>query len=158
MIMDHFQRSEKQINLESPKDNNILVSLLPSLNTTDALEPMDIFANEPAKNYLKQYFEDWYTSEVRKQLEEIKTWKPSLKPVYLSFPVLKELRVKWLVRMSEYVHDNPHITANGFNRSGFTAAFDGNLSLKHCLARTVEVTPVLTPLTLQYNVSRARVT
>ena len=68
MIFDNFrgQVTDKVLNLLEQK--NILVSLLPA-NTTDLLQPMDLSVNKPAKDYLKNKFEEWYSHQVAKQLE-----------------------------------------------------------------------------------------
>ena len=44
-------------------NNAHVVLLLP--NTTDLLQPMDLSVNKPMKNF----FEEWYSGEVMKQLE-----------------------------------------------------------------------------------------
>ena len=136
VIMDNFKGQKNESILNLLEDNNILVSLLPP-NTTNALQPMDISVNKPAKDYLKRCFEDWYASEIQKQLEEnedLEDEEPSLKPVDLSFPVPKELGAKWLVGMFEYIRDNPQITVNGFIHSGITATFDGGLQSETLLS------------------------
>ena len=136
LIMDNFKGQTNESILNLLEDNNILVTLLPP-NTTDSLQPLDISVNKPAKDYLKRCFEDWYASEILKQLEEnedLEDEEPSLKPVDLSFPVLKELGAKWLVGMSGYIRENPQIIVSGFIRSGITAAFDGDLQSETLLS------------------------
>ena len=39
-------------------------------NTTDCLQPLDISVNKPAKTFLKGKFEEWYATEIAKQLEQ----------------------------------------------------------------------------------------
>ena len=48
-------------------ESHIHIVLLP-LNCTDVLQPMDIAVNRPAKAFLKQQFEEWYTGQVIDQL------------------------------------------------------------------------------------------
>ena len=57
-----------------------------------------------------------------------------MKPVDLSFSVLKEQGPKWLMGMFEYICDNPQIIANGFIHSGFTAALDADLQSETLLS------------------------
>ena len=79
---------------------------------------------------MKRCFEDWYASEIQKQLEKneyLEDEEPSLKPSELSFLVLKGLGAKWLVEMFEYIRDNQQIIVHGVIRSGITATFDGDL-------------------------------
>ena len=39
------------------------------LGTTDRLQPMDIYVNKLAKEYLKKQFDEWYSEMVMQQLE-----------------------------------------------------------------------------------------
>ena len=48
-----------------------------------------------------------------------------LQPINLGMLILKEI-AKWIVRMAEYLSDNPQFIVNGFLRSGITDAFDGD--------------------------------
>ena len=38
-------------------------------NTTDRLQPMDIAVNKPAKAFLKEQFQNWYSEQVTRQLD-----------------------------------------------------------------------------------------
>ena len=48
-----------------------------------------------------------------------------LDEINLGLPVLKEVGAKWLVKMAEYIAENPQLIVNGFIRSGITGALDG---------------------------------
>ena len=50
--------------------HNIIPMQLPP-NCTDKLKPLDISINKLMKDHLKTKFQQWYTNEVRKQLETI---------------------------------------------------------------------------------------
>ena len=47
-----------------------------------------------------------------------------LQPIDLGMAALKELGGKWLVNMSNYISDNPHIILNGFIHTGIAGALD----------------------------------
>uniref|UniRef100_A0A1X7UNT4 Uncharacterized protein n=1 Tax=Amphimedon queenslandica TaxID=400682 RepID=A0A1X7UNT4_AMPQE len=47
-----------------------------------------------------------------------------LQPIDFSLPALRDLGGQWLVKMSEYISDNPQIVVNGFLKSGITQAID----------------------------------
>ncbi len=44
--------------------------------------------------------------------------------IKLEMPILKELGAKWLMKMGEYLADNPQFIVNGFRRSGISGALD----------------------------------
>ena len=48
-----------------------------------------------------------------------------LEPVDLSMGAMKHISAQWLVKMWEYIIDNPQFIVNGFVRSGICRALDG---------------------------------
>ena len=92
-------------------------------NTTDLLQLMSLSVNKPAKDILKRHFEEWYSSEVIKQLDGKKDEATELEPICLGLPMLKEL-----VEMAEYFADNSQIIANGFHQAGIASALDHALN------------------------------
>lgn len=50
-------------------ENNIHSVQIPA-NCTDKLQPMDVSINKPMKNEIKRRFQEWYASEVQRQLSD----------------------------------------------------------------------------------------
>lgn len=90
VIMDNFKGQVTDAIHKLLEENNILVALLPA-NTTDLLQPLDIAVNKPAKNYLRQQFQDWYLKQISDQLEGQDMVNAILQPIDLSLPSMKEL-------------------------------------------------------------------
>ena len=57
VIIDNFKGQVTDAIHILLEENNISVALLPA-NTTDLLQPLDIAVNKPAKNYVRQQFQD----------------------------------------------------------------------------------------------------
>lgn len=121
VIMDNFKGQVTSTVSELLDSHNIHVCLLPP-NTTDRLQPMDISVNKPAKAFLKNEFELWYSEKVMTQLtgQDIET--AEVEAINLGLPVLKQVSAKWLVDMGKYIAENPQFIVNGFIRSGITGA------------------------------------
>ena len=51
------------------EENNILYVIVPA-NCTDKLQPLDLSINKPAKDYMKQRFQEWYGGIICQQLED----------------------------------------------------------------------------------------
>ena len=87
----------------------------------------DVSVNKPVKDFLRRKFEEWYTTQIIKQLDGKDMEMSVLEPIDLSSAVLKEQSARWLVEATEYIADNPQIVVNGFHKTGIAAALDGVL-------------------------------
>ena len=95
-------------------------------NSTNLLQPMDLSVNKPAKDFLRQRFQEWYADQLMEQIEgEDDIDGAENSPVSLSMPVLKEIGAKWMVEMAEHVSDNPQYIRNGFQRAIITGTLSG---------------------------------
>lgn len=124
VIMDNFKGQITAKVNSILEENNIHVCLLPP-NTTDTLQPMDISVNKPAKEFLKNEFHLWYSEQVLQRIEEEDVDAMDITPIKFQMPVMKELGAKWLVKMAEYLSNNPQFIVNGFIKSGISGALDG---------------------------------
>ncbi len=118
VIIDNFKGQVTDSVNSLLEQNNIHTCLLPP-NTTDLLQPLDISVNKPVKDFLKKKFELWYADEVAKQLVGVTDIEGvDIQPVNLCFAAIKVLIAKWLVKMSDYLSENPCFLVNGFKRAG----------------------------------------
>ena len=118
VTMDNFKGQVTSAVNNLLEVHNIYVCLI-SANTMDLLQSMDVAVNKPAKDFLKQRFEQWYSGEVTKQLQgAADIASVELQPIDFSMASVKELSAKWLVEMSEYIANNPQFIVSGFQRSG----------------------------------------
>ena len=69
VIMDNFKGQITPCVNAILEENSIHVCLLPA-NTTDLLQPVDISVNKPVKDFLRQKFQDWYSSQIAEQLDQ----------------------------------------------------------------------------------------
>ena len=126
IIMDNFKGQVTPAMNELLEQHNIHSCLLPP-NTTDRLQPMDLSVNKPAKAFLRGEFQKWYSDKIMQQLDnptaDFST--AELNPVDLSMAAMKEITGQWLVKMYDYISNNPDFTVNGFLHSGISKALDG---------------------------------
>jgi len=128
VIMDNFKGQVTATVSKLLEDNHLHVCLLPP-NTTDFLQPMDLSVNKPAKSFLKNEFSEWYSDEILQQLRahrRVSLNQIELDPIDLGLPALKELGAQWLVKMVQYIEDNPQFVMNGFIKAGISKALDNH--------------------------------
>ena len=124
VLMNNFKGQVTTAMSNLLEAHNIHVCLIPA-NTTDLLQPMDVPVNKPAKDFMKRRFEQWYSSELTKQLWGVDNIASvDLEPIDFCMVSVKELSAKWLVEMSEYIANNPQFIVNGFRHSGISSALD----------------------------------
>ena len=87
VIMDNFKGQVTPAVTKLLEESNIHTCLLPA-NTTVKLQPMDLAVNKPAKEFLRDKFQDWYSDQIWRQLDpSVDTEEQKLQPDH-SLPVL----------------------------------------------------------------------
>ena len=112
LIFDNFKGQCTQDILKLLDTNNIDVVIIPP-NCTDRLQPLDLSVNKPAKEYLRDKFQNWYASQIQRQLQAGKQ-----EPVDLRLSLVKPLGAKWMVDFHYYLKSKPEIVSNGFKAAG----------------------------------------
>ena len=69
-IIDGFQGQTRLGILDLLQENNIITVMVPP-NCTDKLQPIDLSINKPVKDQMGSKFQEWYASEVQKQLKSV---------------------------------------------------------------------------------------
>ena len=85
--MDNFKGLVTDSVKDILEENNVHIAFVPP-NTTDLLQPLDVSVNKPAKSFIRQKFDDWYASEIFKQLDNIHDGE--MEPVGMCLLVIKE--------------------------------------------------------------------
>ena len=93
--------------------NNIYLVMVPA-NTTDILQPLDISVNKPAKDFLRNQFQEWYADQVCQQPKD----DNAVQPVDLKLSVLKPIGAKWMIKLFDHFCARPEVIVNGIRAAG----------------------------------------
>ena len=115
VILDKFTGQGTENLLKLLEDNNIYFVMVPA-NCTDRLQPMDVSVNKPAKDYLRQQFQEWYAEKICKQLDQ----QEGMLPVDLRLSIVKPLGAQWMIELYDYFKSKPDIIKNGFRGAGIS--------------------------------------
>ena len=94
---------------------HVFVAVVPA-NCTDRLQPLDIGVNKAAKEFLRSWFQEWYSEQICQQLQRGK--ETALQPVDLRMSVVKPLGARWMMNLYDYMKLKPDIIRNGFQHAG----------------------------------------
>ena len=104
------------------KENDVLVAFVPA-NCTDRLQPMDLSVQKAVKDRLKDKFNDWYSSQIIKQLDK-GTAVVDLEPVNLRMSAIKPLGAGWMVDVWKSIKADSKLVFNGFHKAGIADILD----------------------------------
>ena len=91
-----------------------IYQLLEATNVyTNKLQPMDLSVNKTLKDFMKEAFNEWYSSVVYETLE---AENPT--PADLQMAVMKPLGAQWLLKAYRHLMVNKEIIQNGFKAVG----------------------------------------
>ena len=76
---------------------------------------MDLSVNKSVKEFMRSKFQEWYVSEVLKQLDQ---GVEEYTPVDIRMSIMKPLGAHWLVSLYDYLQGNDSIIKNGFKAAG----------------------------------------
>ena len=121
IIMDTFKGQDNDEVAKLCRKNNCALIIVPH-NLTNKFQPLDITVNKPAKSFIKDKYNMWYTEQVAKQLNEGKA--PADVEVSLNLSEIKPLHAKWIYEMYKYLRGRSDLVLNGFESAGITEAVE----------------------------------
>ena len=97
--------------------------MLVPANCTDRLQPLDLSANKPTKDFMKRKFQEWYANIILQQLED-----GVEEPVDMRLTVMKPLvsNCKWAIEMCDFLSSRPDILINGFRAAEIIDTSESN--------------------------------
>ena len=115
MLFDHFSGQTSQVIFDKLEKHHFMHVLIPK-TCTDRLQPMDLSVNKPIKSRLQSSFQAWYSSQVKKQMQEAPG--SSLTPIDTRLSIIKPVHVQWLIDAYNYIKSRPESIINGFKAAG----------------------------------------
>ena len=119
--MDTFKGQDSEAVLELCRMNNCEVIMVPH-NFTNKFQPLDTTVNKPAKSFISNSYNEWFSQQVSQQLE--KGIRPADVKVSLNLTELKVMHAKWISKLYDYLCAQDEITLNGFKAAGITEAVE----------------------------------
>jgi len=110
-IFDVFKGQWTEEVLQILEDNNVERVCIPA-NCTDWLQPLDVSVNKPAKEFLREKFQDWYASQIIDQFDK------DMQQVDMRLSIMKPLGARWLIDLYNHICANPTFIVNGFAKVG----------------------------------------
>ncbi len=114
VIFDNFTAQCTEEFFKLIESHHVSYALVPA-NCTDRLQPLDLSVNKPAKNFLQNKFQEWYSKQVASKLSDD---KQEIEPVDLRLSVVKPLGAKWMIELFDHFKQHPEIIRNGFSAAG----------------------------------------
>ena len=150
VIMDVFTGQMTPEVLQLLQENNILVTNVPA-NMTKFYQPLDLSVNGYAKRFLAKKFNEWYSSEITKQLDE----GASLEEVNvkLRLSVLKPLHAGWLIDFYNQMtsEEGKKVIHSGWRAAGIRDALRLGLNQLPSLDPFIDIDPMLEEMNVEPN-------
>ena len=89
-------------------------------NLTIKFQPLDIAVNKPAKSFISNKYNEWFSKQVSQQLE--KGIQPAHGKVSVGLIELKVMHAKWILELYNYLRHQNEILLNGFKAASITEA------------------------------------
>ena len=113
LVFDVFKGQKTERVLHLIADNNCVCVFVPA-------NMLDLTVNGPAKQFLKGKFQEWYASEIAKQVDKgIDVYSID---VNTKLSVMKPIHAHWLVGLYDHLRNKPEVIRKGFEMAGIVEA------------------------------------
>ena len=117
IIMDTFKGQDNDVILDLCEKHMCQVVIVPH-NLTNKFQPLDITVNKPAKSFISNKYNEWFSKQVSQQLE--KGIQPADVKVSLGLIELKVMHAKWILELYNHLCHQNEIILNGFKAASIT--------------------------------------
>ena len=117
--MDTFEGKDSDGILDLCKKHMCQVVILPH-KLTNKFQPLDNTVNEPAKSFISNKYNDWFSKQASQQL--VKGIQPADVKVSFGIIELKLMHSKWILELYNHLCHQNEIILNGFKAATITEA------------------------------------
>ena len=121
IIMDTFKGQNNGVTLDLCEKHMCQVVIVPH-NLTNKFQPLDITVNKPAKSFISNKYNEWFSKQVSQQLE--KGIQPADVKVSLGLIELKVMHAKWILELYNHLCHQNEIILNGRKAASITEAVE----------------------------------
>lgn len=126
IIMDTFKGQDNDLVIDLCKKHFCQVAIVPH-NLTNKFQPLDITVNKPAKSFISNKYNEWFSEQVSQQLQK-GIPAPDVQ-VSLGLVELKVKHARWISELYYYLCSQKEIILNGFRAAGITEAVESASSV-----------------------------
>ena len=117
IIMDNFKRQDNDVILDLCGKHICQIVIVPH-NLTNKFQPLNITINKPAKSFISNKHNEWFSKQVSQQLEK------GIQSAYVKLPLglikLNVMHAKWILDVYNYLCHQKEIMLNGFKAASIT--------------------------------------
>ena len=120
IIMDTFKGQGNDVILDLCEKHMCQVVIVPH-NLTNKFQSLDITVNKPAKSFISNNYDEWFSRQVSQELE--KGIQPAdVKVSLVGLIELKVMHAKWILELCNHLYHQNEIMLNGFKAVSITEA------------------------------------
>ena len=101
---------------------SICARLLSFHTTSNKFQPLNSTVNRPAKSFILNKYNEWFSKQVSQQLE--KSIQPTDVKVSLGLIELKVMHAKWILELYNHLCHQNEIILHGFKATNITEAVE----------------------------------
>ena len=130
IIMDTLKGQDNDVILDLCEKHMCQVVIV-SHNLTNKFQPLGIIVNKPAKSFISDKYNEWFSKQVSQQLEE--GIQPADVEVSLGLTELNVMHAKLILELYNHLCHQNEIIHNGFKAASITEAVESANTVLHSI-------------------------
>ena len=121
VVMDNFRGQDNETIRDFLNDNGCVTKIVPH-NMTNWFQPLDLSVNKPAKSFISNKYNEWFSNEVTAQI--VNGVDPPNIKVSMKLSDLKPLHARWIIELYDHLRSHKDIALHGFEQAGIMEAIE----------------------------------